>query len=82
MVNIETNSELLRDLDGVLIELHVPLEADEHGQYGVSTIGRVQVSDGDMECGPHISIGRSTLPSDTLVVRDWRFVRDYYILLY
>ncbi len=72
----------LSDLDGQLIELSVPVDdGSELWLYRVSTIGRVHVHGGDRDSPEHISVGTSHLPINALVLKDWRFVRDYYILV-
>jgi len=74
----------LASLEDKLIELVVLVKhEDETCRYmdaRVSTIGRVEVSLGDRDCPPHIRLGRSVLPTDSEVKRDWLYVRDCYIL--
>jgi len=74
----------LTSLEGKLIELVVPVNHEDTLCWWldarVSTIGRVDVCPGDRDGPPHIRLGRSVLPMDSEVKRDWLYVRDYYIL--
>lgn len=65
--------EHLKDLDGQLIELHVPvLRGRSDNDYlgmAINTVARVKVISGDRDVPPHIQLGQSVLPLDAKVKR-------------
>ncbi len=77
-------TEPLRNLDGQLIELSVPIlrgmAGNDYLGTAIHTVARVKVIYGDREVPPHIQFGQSILPLDVKVERQGLFGIHFYKL--
>ena len=80
----------LDTLSGEIIELAIAVQrTGKHNAYGdgdfmqskVSSMGRVLLIRGDRDGSPYIKVGGSVLLEDSMVLRDWTFVKNFYWLM-
>lgn len=76
--------DLLGNLTGQLIELHVPvlrgMADNDYLGTTITIVARVKVISGDRDVPPHIQLGQSVLPLDAKVERQELCGLHYYEL--